>query len=59
LPNKFADIKLTKNDAEFYLDVLVDNEIDQVIITKAAKPVQEQVKATYSTTFEGAVKEDC
>lgn len=59
LPNKFADIKLTKNDAEFYLDVLVDNEIDQAIITKAAKPVQEQVKATYSTTFEGAVKEDC
>lgn len=59
LPNRFADIKLTKNDAEFYLDLLVDNEIDQAIITKAAKPVQEQVKATYSTTFEGAVKEDC
>lgn len=59
LPNRFIDVKLTKNDAEFYLDVLVDNEIDQAIINKAAKPVQEQVKATYSTTFEGAVKEDC
>lgn len=59
LPNRFADIKLTKNDAEFYLDVLVDNEIDQAIITKAAKAVNEVVKATYTTTFEGPTGPDC
>lgn len=59
LPTKFKDPKLGKNDVEFYLDVLVDNEIDKEIITKAAKTVEEQVKATYTTTFEGAAKEDC
>jgi hypothetical protein len=59
LPNRFADIKLTKEDVEFYLDVLVDQEIDQNIINKTAKPVQEQVRATYTTTFEGVTKENC
>lgn len=59
LPDRFLDVKITKNDAEFYLDLLVDNEIDQTIITKAAKDLQEQVKATYSSTFEGPVGPEC
>lgn len=62
LPNRFADIKLTKNDVEFYLDILVDEEIDQAIINKTAKstkPIEVQVKTTYTTTFEGTTKEDC
>jgi hypothetical protein len=58
LPSRFINQELTKNDAEFYLDVLVDEEIDQAIITKA-KTIQEQVKATYTTTFEGPIGPAC
>jgi hypothetical protein len=59
LPNKFIQQKIDKNDVEFYLEVLVDEEIDQNIINKAAKTVQEQVKGTYTTTFEGQIGDDC
>lgn len=59
LPDRFIDVKVAKNDVEFYLDVLVDNEIDQTIITKAAKVLEDQVKATYSSTFEGPVGPEC
>jgi hypothetical protein len=59
LPSKFSDIDVTKNDVSYFFDILVDDEIDQAIITKAAKKLIEEVKATYTTTFEGPAKEDC
>lgn len=59
LPIKYNEINLDENDAQYYLDILVDEEIDREIITAAAKVVKEQIKPTYKTTFEGSVKEDC
>jgi hypothetical protein len=59
LPSRFGQINLNNSDAQFFLDVLVDDEIDRAIITKAVRDVQEQVKPTYTSTFEGPAKEDC
>ena len=59
LPSRFNDIKITKNDVNYYLDVLVDEEIDKQIISKTPKTIQEQLKGTYTSTFEGPAKEDC
>jgi hypothetical protein len=64
LPSKYKDTTLTKKDVQYYLDILVDAEIDRNILAAAtqaatAKTVTDQVKATYTSTFEGAVKEDC
>lgn len=62
LPNRFANIKLTENDANYFFDILVDEEIDQRIIDKANNVIAEEIKPTYSTTFEdttGTAKEDC
>jgi hypothetical protein len=59
LPSKFTALNIDKNDVSYYLDILVDNEIDRNIITQAAQTVKEQVKPTYTTTFEGSAKEDC
>lgn len=59
LPSRFAQTVLNNTDAQYFLDVLVDDEIDRNIINKAVRNVQEQVKPTYTTAFEGPAKEDC
>lgn len=50
LPANFYDIQLTKNDVNFYLDILVDDEIDQGFIYQRQKTLQEKFKTIYSTT---------
>jgi len=60
LPDKFSNFKISTNDVEFFLDVLVDDEIDRDIITIKGKTIEEMLKGTYTTTFEGTTKkEDC
>lgn len=60
LPNRFSNTNIDRNDTEFYFDVLVDEEIDQLIISAATvKDLQGEIKGTYTTTFEGTSKEDC
>lgn len=59
LPNRFANTNLNRDDAQFYFDVLVDEEIDKAIIVNTVKDLQGEIKGTYTTTFEGSSKEDC
>lgn len=59
LPSRFRNINLKKSDVSYYLDVLVDDEIDAQLIEPAAKAVEEQIRATYRNTYSGPVKEDC
>ncbi len=59
LPSKFNEQTITDNDVSFYLDVLVDDEIDAQLIKKTAKTLQQQLEGTYTSTFEGTAKEDC
>ena len=59
LPSKFFDIVLDENDASYYLDVLVDEEIDSSFINPVEKSVDEAVKATYSSTYSGPVGPEC
>lgn len=60
LPDKFSNFQISTNDVDFFLDVLVDDEIDRDIITIKGKTIEEMLKGTYTTTFEGTTKkEDC
>ena len=59
LPSTFIQEKITEKDAEFYLDVLVDDEIDTNIISATEKAVQDQIKPTYKQNVIATPKEDC
>jgi hypothetical protein len=59
LPSKYRKIDLKSTDAEYYLDILVDEEIDKELIANQAKPIPESVAGTYSTNITGPVKDDC
>lgn len=59
LPSKFFDIELTDSDASYYLDVLVDDEIDSGFINPIEKSVAEIVKSTYSSDYTGPVGPEC
>lgn len=60
LPDRFSNYKLSTGDVDFFLDVLVDEEIDRDIITSRGKAIEELVKGTYSSNFDGITKkEDC
>jgi len=59
LPSKYRKLSLNTADASYFLDVLVDDEIDQNIIQAAKKTLPEIVKGTYKSTFEGEKKGDC
>lgn len=60
LPDRFSNFKISLDDVDHYLDILVDDEIDRDIITVKGKTIEEMVKGTYTTAFEGTTKkEDC
>ena len=59
LPSKYRKIDLKNTDSEYYLDILVDEEIDKELILGQAKPIPEAVVGTYSTNITGPVKDDC
>jgi hypothetical protein len=59
LPSKYRKIDLKSTDAEYYLDILVDEEIDKELILNQAKPIPESVAGTYSTNITGPAKDDC
>jgi hypothetical protein len=59
LPISLNKVKLTTDDVEYYFELLVDDEINFQLIDGKRSTMQEVVKNTYKSTFEGAVKEDC
>jgi hypothetical protein len=59
LPLASKTIQLSKENSEFYLDILVDEEIDSELITGAIKIAQDEVKGTYTNTFTGPVEDEC
>jgi hypothetical protein len=60
MPQIFSNIELSLEDASFYFDVLVDEEIDREIIVKIEKDLQEKVTSTYATNFVDKItKDDC
>jgi hypothetical protein len=61
LPNINENTAITNNDASYYFDVLVDNEIDRNIIFKTEQTVKEQIDSVYKTNYDSKTppKEDC
>jgi len=59
LPFVSADQDINTNDAAYYFDILVDDEIDPQFIKAKEQTVREEVKGTYDSNFTGPVKEDC
>ena len=53
------DIKFDESNVEFYLDVLVDDEIDAQLIAGREQVIRDEVKATYAPTVTDKIKEDC
>jgi hypothetical protein len=59
LPISLNKVKLTTDDVEYYFELLVDDEINFQLIDGKRSTMQDLVKNTYKSTFEGAVKGDC
>lgn len=59
LPSKYFDINLDENDAEYYLEILVDDEIDSDLIITKEKELQEVIKGTYTSDYAGPVDPKC
>jgi len=59
LPQKYADIKLSKDSVEYYLDILVDDEIDTQLISAKEQIVRDQFRPTYAPNAIDKVKDDC
>ena len=58
LPSRFFEPTLDKSDTSYYLDVLVDDEIDTEFITSTEKTIQEKIDGTY-TRISAPVKQPC
>jgi hypothetical protein len=58
LPTRYRLNDLTTKDVEYYLDVLVDDEIDSNFIKPFAKPTLQLVEGTYTSNKAGKVFED-
>jgi hypothetical protein len=59
LPSKYRKVDIKNTDADYFLEVLVDGEIDKQLIESRTKPVSQIVAATYSSNFTGPAKDDC
>jgi hypothetical protein len=59
LPSRFRNINVKSDDVSYFLDILVDDEIDRQLIEPVAKTIEEEIKGTYRSTFSGPVKDDC
>lgn len=60
LPSNFFNYNLTSSDVAYYLDVLVDDEIDTSIILSGEATLAESVKATYKAEYQtGPVGPEC
>ena len=59
LPQNFEQQPISKKDVGFYLDVLVDDEIDQNIIRASEGTIKDQIKPTYKPAIIDVPKEDC
>lgn len=59
LPSKYFDVKIDINDSEYYLDVLVDDEIDSDLILTKEKELKEIIKGTYTSDYAGPVDPKC
>lgn len=59
LSSKTTEINLSEKDVEYYLDVLVDDEIDANIIAAKEQKVQETIAGTYTSAFVGPTKVNC
>lgn len=59
LPSKFFDIIPTKEDVSYYMDVLVDDEIDTEFIIGKEKTIAEKIAGTYTTSVPPIVDKKC
>lgn len=59
LPSKLVETNLSEKDVEYYLDILVDDEIDENIIKAKEQKIQQTVIGTYTSTFTGPTKVNC
>lgn len=49
LPNIYFETKITTSDVKYYLDILVDDEIDQAFIVEKQKVLQQKIQTLYQT----------
>lgn len=59
LSSNYYDINITRNDARFYVDILVDEEIDQDFIDLKEKTISEKAKSTYQPDYTGPIDPKC
>jgi hypothetical protein len=59
LPSKTMEITLSEQDVEYYLDILVDDEIDANILNPIEATIKRTIEGTYTSTFTGPTKVIC
>lgn len=59
LPSKYFSVKPSPEDVSYYLDVLVDNEIDNEYIIGQEKTITEKIAGTYSTSTPPIIDKKC
>lgn len=61
LPVNNDSEKITVNEAQYYFDILVDNEIDRNLIFRSEQAVKEQITGIYTSNYDNKTppKEDC
>jgi len=59
LPYNYFNVDINEEDVPYYLDILVDDEIDTDFIISTEKKLQERIRGTYTSTNVPDVCEPC